>query len=57
MQVELALPGETRVLQVLSPPPVSLNIHNPPVTGALGVIGLSGRASRGNPSKEENSGR
>jgi hypothetical protein len=36
-QVVLVLPGETRVL-LLSPSPL---------TGALGVIRLSGRASRG----------
>ena len=38
-----ALPGETRVLGSLSPN--SLNIFSsPPVSGALGVIGLSGGA-------------
>ncbi len=42
----LALPGETRVLQVFLFQPGSLiNLPPPPVTGALGAIGLSGRAS------------
>jgi hypothetical protein len=41
-----ALPGETRVLRIGSLR-LDLNInHTPPVTGALGVIGLSGRACK-----------
>jgi len=40
--VELALPGETRVLQVFPFQPGSLIIFPPPpVTRALGVIGLA----------------
>jgi len=43
----LVLPGETRVLGVFFSDPAGLNIStSPPVSGALGVIGLSGRASR-----------
>ena len=41
----MALPGETRVLKVGSS--YQLKYHPaPPVAGALGEIGLSGRASR-----------
>jgi hypothetical protein len=42
----LALPGETRVLSLTRG--VQLKCHQaPPVTGALGVIGFSGRVSKG----------
>ena len=42
-EVEPALPGETRVLGVPFLPTSLIIISSPPVTGALGVIGLSGR--------------
>ena len=42
----LALPGESRVLSLTRG--VQLEYYQaPPVSGALGVIGFSGRASKG----------
>ena len=42
----LVLPGETRVLKESGNLASLINYQPPPVTGALWVIGLSGRASR-----------
>ncbi len=44
----LALPGETRVLAVWAANQLNYSQLSPPVTGALGVIGLSGRVSHRN---------
>ena len=44
-QIGMALPGEARVLRVYRRLVSLNNSLPPPVTGALGVIGYSGRAS------------